>query len=456
MNWYNGNYPIHELQFATCEVAYIYSNAFAGAAFRNLTVLTFYDKYTRLYHTPADFLNGLHALKSLAINKVILYTNESDIFHVLKRNLEQLILINATISATIPKIFVNAPFVRLRLLTIKDTPFLRRITSKTFGQLPAIVRLELDNCGVEFIEFGAFDQMPATLDTVSLRSNQLQTLPTNLLARLGTNLILGLSDNPWACQCFLLELNTKYHFLPGGFHRRCNWLRCRPTENELGVNLCKERSCIYHPGTAAVFAAYPKFTIKLLNHHDENTIRIDGKTWPNTTKLYVVILMVRSTVFENEFESICFAYETKYAPFLIAYRYLHSHVDQPQILHVLNGVTRVWLLNIASIQPQQVEMGWLREADIMRVSGIAFGLVLFAFCLGLVLGFVVLCFFPILLQNLDRVVVLHNRNVGEYRRKTQVFIMPKSWRGRKPLRESNGIGKKDHRYVNRGTGGERK
>lgn len=444
MDWYNGEYPIHELQFATCEVAYIHSNAFAEAAFRNLTLLTIYDKYTRLYSHHADFLNGLHRLKSLTIQKVVLYTNQSDIFHVLKRNLEQLTLMNATIGTTIAKIFVNASFERLRVLTIRDTPFLKRITSKTFGQLPAIVRLELDNCGVELIEIGAFDQMPATLDMISLQSNQLQTLPTNLLAPFAMKLSLELSDNPWACQCFLLELNTNYHFLPADFHRRCNSIRCRPTVNEFDFNLSKERSCIYHPGTAAVFAAYPKFTIKWLGQH-ENMIRIDGQPWPNTTKLYVVILMVTSTVYENEFESICFVYETKYAPFLIAHRYLHSHADQPQILHVMNGGTRVWLLNIVSIQPQQAEMGWLHEADIKRISWIAFGLMLLAICLGLALGFVVLCFFPILLQNLDRVVVLHNRNVGEYRRKTQVFIMPKSWKGQKPHRESNGIEIKGHR-----------
>lgn len=426
-NWYTGKYPIYELEFATCEISEIKSNAFAETAFQNLTILTFYDKYTRIYDNQAYFLNGLDALKSLTIHRVLFHAAKTDIFRILKKQLEKLILINATVSA----IFVNEPFVRLQQLIIKNTrtPLLKRITAKTFGQLPAIVVLELDNCGVELIEIGAFAQMPATLNTILLRSNQLQTLPTNLFNRFGMKLFLGLDDNPWACQCFILELNDLYNFLSSDFHRRCNRKRCRTTVNELNFDLGKERSCIYHPGTVSLFTTYPKFAIKF-EDHVKNVAHIDGQTWPNTTKIFVLIL--KSTPFENELESICFVCQMEMAPFLIAMHDLPLQSDQPQILHVLNGVTRVWLLNIASMQPRQLENVWLRKNEMMCVLLMLLAALLLAFGFGFALGFSLFCCFPILLSNLDRVVVLPNRNAGNYRRKTQIFIMPRSWKGQKP------------------------
>lgn len=436
--WYSGKYSIQELSFYTCEIKTIEADAFNVAAFRNTTYLSFHDQYSRIIEYQPGFLNGLSAILTFMLDSVVFISTDAQFLRPIKQNLQVLELLNATTPKMVQHIFIDDEYVSLQQITIKRTNALPRLTQKTFGVLSSMVKLDLDGCGIAYIESGAFDSMPQTLNSISMRWNNLQTIPPDLFARFMATAVLALDNNPWKCQCILLKLNSKYNFLSPAFHRKCNWNRCRETEAELNLNLRTERSCIYHAGTTSLFTIHPKFMASLTDGFDSEQVRIDGRLWRNSSKVIIVILMLKSFVFENEFQSSCYIAERKHMPMIMSLDGLDDRT-QPYVMHIMDTPWRVWPMNIFSIRPLQPAVAWIMVADRDFVLATVFGSYLATFLLGALSGFLLLCRYPILIKDLDRVVVLSNKNVGGIKRKTHVFIMPRSWKAKKPARQRSDV-----------------
>lgn len=431
-NWYTGLYPIHDLGFFTCKIETIETNAFVAIPFMSTTSLSFHDQYSRVINYQPSFLNGLVSLRTFVLDSVVFVASDAQFLISLKSQLENLIYLNATTEKMLYNSFVDNIFVKLRRIVIKHTVALYRLGRDTFGLLPSIVELELDSCGITIIQNGTFALMINTLQRLSLKSNHLQTIPIQLFVAFSPALQLLLEHNPWKCQCVLLELNERHNFLAPAFHRKCNQNRCRDTDAELNFDLRTERSCIYHSGTGSLFQTYPKFWATLSNA--ENVLQIHSHDWNDGKKVYIVILMLKSFVFENEFQSVCFIGQRQSVSLLISLKQLVDRT-QPHLMHIMADMShRVWPLNVMSIRPTGQTDGWIMYDERvfwLWTIGIA-GVV--AFVGGAVAGFVLLCCYPILIRDLDRVVVLSNQNVGGVKRKTHVFIMPRSWKEQKPNR----------------------
>lgn len=409
----------------------IEENAFASPQLQNIVALSFYDQYSRNIRYQPGFLNNLNALHLFALECVSFQTTDGRFLAPIKTTLEYLHLTNASTLRSLHNMFVGEPFVRLkRIIVIQSYPIID-ITQQTFGPLPSIETLELVSCGILSIAAGTFDEMASTLQTLSLRLNYLQTLPPMLFHLLPANMHLNLEGNPWKCQCIILELNARYRFLESEFHRRCDWERCGRTVEDLNYNLRTQRSCAYHPNAAALYATQPKFSMKFPQNFTRNLVEISSRQlnakWENVLKIFVVVLLIRSSTYENDFDSKCYICQRQHIPILISLQELGDRT-QPQIMYIMNTARYVWPLNIMPIRQLNIVDGWLLDEH-RHFAIILFLLsLLIGFGFGTLSGLFLLCRYPTLIKNGKRVVVLRNRKIGGIQRKTQVFIMPKNWR----------------------------
>lgn len=425
-NWYTGHLAINHLAFENCNIRTIEPNAFVSPALAQVTHLTIGDQRARVLIYREGCLDGLSSLRHLQLNRVAFVATVDGWLHHHARRIESLSFTNATTASMIRRLFnESTPFERLRHISIINTSALSIITSRTFGSLPAIVTLNMSSSGIIAIELGAFDTMAVTLRFLKLDYNRLRTIPVDLFAFM-TNTTVLLYHNPWRCQCYLLALHrTLYIDMNQEFMRRCSVAWCRHTDREL-LEQQPSHSCLYATNTAAIYARQPRLAVKV--HGDLVTIdhRRLGK---ENTKIYVLIVLLRSFALENAFQAQCFIEHSHRQPIHIALDAFQGH-QRPLILYVLDKERRGWPRNIAAIRPVAVpdDYAWLLHDHKVIVNCLVAVTLLLALFLGAACGFALLCRHPVLLKDLERVVVLE----GGGKRHKHVFIMPKNWKAKKP------------------------
>lgn len=440
MNWYTGNSSISQLAFSTCDLLTIESDAFIATALQNITHLAFDDRYSRNIVYQKDFLRGLPALECLTLQRVVFTSTDEHFLQPIAQHLVSLTLSNSTTIQFLQHIFSrNTTFEHLQMLCITSTQALQLLTAQTFGHVTAIVILDLHASGIMSIEQNAFDAMSDTLRELYLQYNRLQTLPPDLFANM--RLFFSLVGNPWQCQCYLLKLQEIIAFMGPELLRRCNIDRCRHIEAELQqLDLRLTRWCIHHPGTESLYVNLPKFTITIVDvGRSQRFIHIDSLRWQQVDKFYVLVIVLKSFVFENEFEAFCYVAHRRAAPIRLPINLPFDGNDadvdadtrtqgQPHIVHVMDTLRHVWPMNIAAVRPIGLMHAWLLNDEMLMVLAMTLAGMAAAFLIGCLGGFLLLCRYPILIKDLDRVVVLSNRNVGGGKRKTHVFIMPENWK----------------------------
>lgn len=101
-------------------------------------------------------------------------------------------------------------------LNLKDS-----LNNWSFVNFGLLLYLDLGNCRIQYLESGTFYPISLTLLILDLGGNYLKTLPLGLLTNLLIKpaIIINFENNPWNCDCHLLELQRalvrreiKFHF----------------------------------------------------------------------------------------------------------------------------------------------------------------------------------------------------------------------------------------------------
>lgn len=156
--------------------------------------------------------NGLYSLRYLYMYKVHLVTFPIDFLQLIGNQLIQLMVYRATELSSVTSIetltgshsLCSLQWVRV-IGNLKST-----LNATTFtGIRNSVSILELSNSGIQSIGAGTFDGM-TKLWLLSLDNNQLTTVDTSIFKDIcsNSNISIILYDNPWACDCDLVDFRN--------------------------------------------------------------------------------------------------------------------------------------------------------------------------------------------------------------------------------------------------------
>ncbi|XP_078571439.1 uncharacterized protein LOC144859058 [Branchiostoma floridae x Branchiostoma japonicum] len=157
-----------------------------------------------LREIQADTFTRLRSLVSLDLSNNAISTIPAGTFKNMK-NLTQLIMKDSQVKSVSENALDGLSKLETLDLSYNQIGY---IAKGTFKDLNALRELYLQGGRLENIEEKSFDSCK-TLHKLHLQSNRLNTLPKDLLSPLEFTLKqLGLSGNPWACDCNIVPLAT--------------------------------------------------------------------------------------------------------------------------------------------------------------------------------------------------------------------------------------------------------
>lgn len=177
-HWYKGVYNIAKLGFEACIINCIEADAFNVAAFANLTAITFHWIDGVVTLAPFSF-NELKTLKGITFHATQFNELQKDFLRSFNNVLQHFTCIPLEQNIGIADFFGGPnPFVRMRGLTIihvVSTAF-ATLAPNNFSNLPILVKLHLENCGIEWISEHTFVPIAQTLEWINLSRNRLQSI----------------------------------------------------------------------------------------------------------------------------------------------------------------------------------------------------------------------------------------------------------------------------------------
>ncbi|KAK7104216.1 hypothetical protein V1264_018972 [Littorina saxatilis] len=163
-------------------------------------------------------------LQTLALDSTSLGGSLTEgIFHGVNITLRKLTLSGANL--TTMDLFAVSGLVRLEELDVSEN-FISNVPELIFQKLNNLQKLDLSQNVIEKLPDGAFRGLEASLETVDLHDNYLQTLSYCLFEdfqRLGA---IKLGDNPLACDCRLAWLHSWIQMTMPEYHRSQLEWRC--------------------------------------------------------------------------------------------------------------------------------------------------------------------------------------------------------------------------------------
>lgn len=287
-DWYRAKQPIFGLNFDTCKPFQIYADSFTDDVFDQLRVLSF-NNIGRFEHRPGLF-SGMPRLFRIYFVKTEIYHIQRELFAPIRTYLSEAEFKELPSYLNLDKVFGVTKFLRLKLVKIEDTQYLRTLAPTNFSGLTVVQELIMRNCGIEVILEKTFDYVSVTLTTLSLTHNKLKTLPTTIFNKLlevnfDTFQYVYLEGNPLICGCDMVELiqlAANYFrndsFFAPTFNCRYFFNRRKPVYIAI-VEKCINLQVIHHKNVCLKpfgkrYFSHPKFALKV----DELTGNISIQT----------------------------------------------------------------------------------------------------------------------------------------------------------------------------------
>ncbi|XP_065313490.1 insulin-like growth factor-binding protein complex acid labile subunit isoform X2 [Gordionus sp. m RMFG-2023] len=202
---FSGLKSVKDIQFRLNRIKNFSSNAFLGIedSLEKLTILEFFwvsFKYKTLDQIPVDALKPLKNLKELFVSSANIRVIPHNAFNtllnleVLKimsftlnkiyndslsglKNLKDFSLVTNFLKEIPPLVFSETPNMEKLFISLKS---FKKITKEHFSNLRYLRELSFNNSGIDTIESGAFMQMSNSLKSLSLKGNQISTLPESI------------------------------------------------------------------------------------------------------------------------------------------------------------------------------------------------------------------------------------------------------------------------------------
>lgn len=218
-NWYKGIENLYLLNIVSSHFTTIESRAFDSKPFQTLQILSFRENAPFEYKSKQ--FSGLRNLNLLQFVATPIYNIQSDIFSPIRRTILLLHINNQKAehasSLNFNILFGSHKFLTLHYIAIENHSDLQTLAYQNFTGLKTVKTLSLKNCGIEVIMAKAFEYISVTLQQLNLVDNKLKAIPVTLLNSLMEwNAYafsdVALNDNPWVCDCNLVEI---LHVLSG-------------------------------------------------------------------------------------------------------------------------------------------------------------------------------------------------------------------------------------------------
>lgn len=193
----------------------ICANAFNSGALQFTRTLAIYNLKALSLHS--DMFNGLQSLQNLYLYKVHIITFPTYFLKLIGQRLNQLMVYRATSTAVAEIASLTGSTYLFKLEWTRVMGNLRdTLNEYTFiGICETVIVLELSSSGIQSIGPRTFDKMKS-LQLLSLDKNQLTTVGGNLFDAIyrNQNISIILYDNPWDCDCNLVDFRNDLHAYP--------------------------------------------------------------------------------------------------------------------------------------------------------------------------------------------------------------------------------------------------
>lgn len=158
-----------------------------------------------------DVLKGLSRLEVLEISELNnLRLVSSDFLEPVKMSLKSLIMEGVSLYNPV-ELTGSQSLNSLETIDFSKNNFSDNLRDDTFKNLPHLTSLHLSSNGIQTLTSKVFDEIATTVRFINLRNNRLKTLPLGIFSNFrSTAFRILLGDNPWRCDCALVELK---HYL---------------------------------------------------------------------------------------------------------------------------------------------------------------------------------------------------------------------------------------------------
>lgn len=211
--------PIEHLEITRCDFLAIDGAAFDGDMLASMNSL--FIKYHQMFIFSPEAFDSLRAQDAAFLNIAccendIAVIHSSDTLQPIRTRIK-ILVISAGLAGNFDRIFGAYKFARLNILHVEDQQNLHTLAYSNFTAFPVLAILGIKDCGIRAIMPNAFDYIGVTLIMLQLTGNELKTLPVGIfnvfvMWDAYTLIFLSINENPWRCDCDMIEnKNVVYH-----------------------------------------------------------------------------------------------------------------------------------------------------------------------------------------------------------------------------------------------------
>lgn len=425
-NWYKDKTHLNSLALIGCGIRYIQQDAFNNKQFEQLSHFSL--QTNPIVDIDGGAFNGLKHLISITFMETALNVNYKFLTPI-AATITSIFISRLSGKTNVYNIIGSIEWPKIETISIFEQP-IEIVTPNTITKVPNIEIIAISYCGIEVIVAKSFDHLLQSLGAITMRGNNLKTLPSTLFDHL--NLYFNdifFQDNPWECTCDFLKLRQKFNY---NFDFVC-------TENEI-IPICTnenaddlmalnksqtKRKCQNLYGTNFLRVTYAaKFQLKIMWSDQKIYIKSSQRI-----KFHLIMFENMNSAGDHLYSN-CIRTTAKYASVALLNKPFGVRVHMACAIddHTLQGV---WPLNCFSFTINKPNQMWI--ADNPKVYALA--IVIVAFCtiffVSIFLGTLLARKYLILMKGVGRVHICKNT---KSRRISTVLVLPPHWKHSDTLR----------------------